>query len=163
MITAAFEWEYRRNFPDGVPKTESQLKAETAVAHEIAESINNSKGKKRKIYKFLSRLVKSNSLESEIVHIGKVIDDIIGVFGKNLYRLNEEELSYSEMGKRLSSQRNHYAHGDLDQGFIGLSLPDLMYMEYIIYAIQLNHYGIDAKHIRCAINDLFHLNFALPS
>lgn len=163
MITAAFEWEYRRNFPDGVPKTESQLKAETAVAHEIAESINNSKGKKQKIYKFLSRLVKSNSLESEIVHIGKVIDDIIGVFGKNLYRLNGEELSYSEMGKRLSSQRNHYAHGDLDQGFIGLSLPDLMYMEYIIYAIQLNHYGIDAKHIRCAINDLFHLNFALPS
>lgn len=48
-------------------------------------------------------------------------------------------------------------------GFIGLSLPDLMYMEYIIYAIQLNHYGIDAKHIRCAISDLFHLNFALPS
>ena len=24
MITAAFEWEYRRNFPDGAPKTESQ-------------------------------------------------------------------------------------------------------------------------------------------
>lgn len=163
MITAAFEWEYRRNFPEGVPKTESQLNVETAVAHEIEENINNSKGKKRKIYKFLSRLVRSNSLESEIVHIGKVIDDIIGVFGKNLYRLNEEELSYSEMGKRLSSQRNHYAHGDLDQEFIGLSLLDLMYMEYIIYAIQLNHYGIDAKHIRCAINDLFHLNYALPS
>lgn len=126
----------------------------------ILESAMNFEFDPTNDYYFIFRLW---SVESEIVHIGKVINDIIGVFGKNLYRLNEEELSYSEMGKRLSSQRNHYAHGDLDQGFIGLSLLDLMYMEYIIYAIQLNHYGIDAKHIRCAINDLFHLNYDLPS
>ena len=71
------------------------------------------------------------------------------------------KLEYSEMGKRLSSQRNHYAHGDLNQEFIGLSLLDLMYMEYMLYAIQLNYYGIDEKNIRRAINDLFHLNYAI--
>lgn len=90
-----------------------------------------------------------------------MIDNIIGVFGKHLYHLNGEELKYSEMGKRLSSQRNHYAHGDLDQEFIGLSLLDLMYMEYALYAIQLNYYGVDEKNIRRAINDLFHLNYAI--
>ena len=105
--------------------------------------------------------MKSDSLESEIIHTGKVIDDIIGVFGKHLYHLNGEELKYPEMGKRLSSQRNHYAHGDLDQEFIGLSLLDLMYMEYVVYAIQLNYYGIDEKNIRRAINELFHLNYAI--
>ena len=161
MITAAFEWEYKRNFPDGVPKKEARLKAEAAVTDEIDEKIKSSAGKKREIYKFLKRLVKSDSLESEIIHTGKVIDDIIGVFGKHLYHLNGEELKYSEMGKRLSSQRNHYAHGDLDQEFIGLSLLDLMYMEYVLYAIQLNYYGIDEKNIRRAINDLFHLNYAI--
>lgn len=144
-----------------MPKKEARLKAEAAVTDEIDEKIKSSTGKKREIYKFLKRLVKSDSLESEIIHTGKVIDNIIGVFGKHLYHLNGEELKYSEMGKRLSSQRNHYAHGDLDQEFIGLSLLDLMYMEYALYAIQLNYYGVDEKNIRRAINDLFHLNYAI--
>lgn len=91
MITAAFEWEYKRNFPDGVPKKEARLKAEAAVTDEIDEKIKSSAGKKREIYKFLKRLVKSDSLESEIIHTGKVIDNIIGVFGKHLYHLNGGE------------------------------------------------------------------------
>ena len=87
--------------------------------------------------------------------------DIIGVFGKHLYHMNGEELKYSEMGKRLSSQRNNYAHGNLDKEFIGLSLLDLMYMEYVLYAMQLNYYGVDTTNIRHAINELFHLNYAI--
>lgn len=63
------------------------------------------------------------------------------------------------MGKRLASQRNHFAHGDLDKDFIGLSLLDLMYMEYVIYAMQLKYYGVEDKNIRKSINDLFKLNF----
>lgn len=46
MITAAFEWEYKRNFPDGVPKKEARLKAEAAVTDEIDEKIKSSAGKK---------------------------------------------------------------------------------------------------------------------
>lgn len=127
MITAAFEWEFRRSFPDGITKSSATLKAEDAVAEEIQKLLDTADGRKqRKIYQFLQRLVRSDSLESEIVHTGKVIDDIIGVFGKHLYRMNGEELKYSEMGKRLSSQRNNYAHGNLDKEFIGLSLLDLM-------------------------------------
>jgi len=75
--------------------------------------------------------------------------------------MNGEELKYSEMGKRLSSQRNDYAHGNLDKDFIGLSLLDLMYMEYVLYAMQLNYYGVDTTNIRHAINELFHLNYAI--
>ncbi len=162
MITAAFEWEFRRNFPDGIAKSSTTLSAEDAVAKNIQELLDNAKGRKQqKIYKFLQRLVRSDSLESEIVHTGKFIDDIIGVFGKHLYKLNGQEMKYSEMGKRLSSQRNNYAHGNLDKEFIGLSLLDLMYMQYIIYAMQLYYYGVDVTNIRHAINDVFQLNFAI--
>lgn len=162
MITAAFEWEFQRSFPEGITKSESSLKAEDAVAEKIQQLLEYAdNGKQRKIYKFLQRLVRSDSLESEIIHTGKVIDDIIGVFGKHLYRMNSQELKYSEMGQRLSSQRNNYAHGNLDKEFIGLSLLDLMYMEYVLYAMQLHYYGIDTTNIRHAINDLFHLNYAI--
>lgn len=65
------------------------------------------------------------------------------------------------MGKRLADQRNHFAHGDLSKEFIGLSLLDLIYLEYIIYALPLKHYNIPDDKIRKSINDLFHLNFAL--
>ena len=45
--------------------------------------------------------------------------------------------------------------------FIGLSLLDLIYMEYVIYAMQLKYYGIDDNNIRKSINELFHLSFAI--
>ena len=59
------------------------------------------------------------------------------------------------------TQRNHFAHGDLDKDFIGLALLDLMYLEYVVYAMQMKHYRIEDTNIRNAINELFHLNFAL--
>ena len=65
------------------------------------------------------------------------------------------------MGQRLADQRNHFAHGDLDKDFIGLSLLDLIYLEYVIYAMQLRFYGIDNVEIQRAINELFHLSFAI--
>lgn len=65
------------------------------------------------------------------------------------------------MGERLANQRNHFAHGDLDKDFIGLSLLDLIYLEYVIYAMQLKHYGIGNDCIIKSINDLFHLNYSI--
>lgn len=162
MIMAAFEWEFRRCFPDGITKSAATISAEDAVYTEIQKLLDCAGNRKeRRLYQFLQRLVKSDSLESEIIHTGKELDGIIGVFGKNLYSRNNQELKYSEMGKRLSSQRNNYAHGNLDKEFIGLSLLDLMYMEYVLYAMQLNYYSVDTTNIRHAINDLFHLNYAI--
>lgn len=162
MIMAAFEWEFRRSYPGGVTKREATIKAEDAVAAQIQKLMETAdNGKQHSIYKFLQRLVKSDSLESEIIHTGKEIDTVIGDFGKHLYNIYGYELNYSQMGKRLSSQRNNYAHGNLDKEFIGPSLLDLMYMEYVIYTMQLKYYGIDTINIRHAVNDLFHLNFAI--
>ena len=161
MITAAFEWEFRRLYPEGVEKTAATIEAEKTVSDRIQECINETSGKQKKIFKFLKRLVKSDSLQSELIQMGKDFSGIIGVFGDRLYRLNEQELQYTEMGQRLADQRNHFAHGDLDKEFIGLSLLDLIYLEYVIYAMQLKKYKIQDIEIQKSINELFHLSLAI--
>lgn len=161
MITAAFEWEFRRQYPDGVEKSEATIEAEQAVSDCLQQHIDEASGRQKKIYRFLKKLVKSDSLQSEIIQMGKDFSGIIGAFGDHLYQLNEQELKYAEMGKRLADQRNHFAHGDLDMNFIGLSLLDLIFLEYSVYAMQLKHYGVQDADIQKSINELFHLGFAL--
>ena len=161
MITAAFEWEFHRTYPNGVPKKEATISIENEAIEALQILIDSSTGKLKCKYKFLSKLIRSDSLQTELVKIGEDFDSIIGNFGKHLYSLNGEELIYSSMGERLSSQRNHFAHGALDKDFIGLALLDLMYLEYVVYAMQMKHYGLEDTNIRNAINELFHLNFAL--
>lgn len=161
MITAAFEWEFRRLYPDGVRKSEATIKAEEIAAEAIDGLLASSRGKLKGIYKFLKRLVKSSSLQSEIIQVGKDFDDIVGVFGRQLYRINDENLVYAEMGQRLSKQRNDFAHGNLDKDIIGLAVLDLVFLEFILYAMQLKYYGVNDKNIQRAINDLFQRRFAL--
>lgn len=161
MITAAFEWEFHRAYPDGVPKKEAAIKVENEAGEAIQSLIDSSSGKLKRKYQFLKKLIKSDSLQAEIVKMSEDFDKVIGNFGKHLYHLNGENLVYSEMGQRLAEQRNHFAHGDLDKDFIGLSLLDLIYMEYVIYAMQLRFYGIDDINIQKSINELFHLNCSI--
>lgn len=161
MITAAFEWTFKKNYPDGISKKPTTIKAEETATEKLSELVDSSKGKLKKIYKFLKKLIGSNSLKTEIEQVGKDYADIIDVFGNRLYFLNKETLKYNEMGARLSQQRNNFAHGNLDKDFIGLSLLDLIYLEYIVYVMQLKEYGVDNKSIQRAINDLFGCSLAL--
>ena len=157
MITAAFEWEFKRLYPDGIQKTESQIALEEEIHQELQTHIDITTGKKRGKYKYLQKFVRSDSLQAKIIQIGKDFAGIIDTFGKRLYQANGLELKYHEIGNRLADQRNHFAHGDLDKEFIGKSLLDLIFLQFIIYAMQLHYYGIDDRNIRKAINDLFQL------
>ena len=159
MIMAAFEWEFKRMYPDGIPKDSNTIQIENEAMEAIEDLINKSKGKLKKKYKFLKNLIISDNLQSKIIKTGNDFDDAIGNFGKNLYELNNEILDYSKMGDRLANQRNNFAHGNLNKDFIGFSLLDLIYLEYIIYAMQLRYYGISDINIRKAINNLFRLNY----
>lgn len=159
MIMAAFEWGFKRMYPDGIPKDSNTIQIENEAMEAIEDLINKSKGKLKKKYKFLKNLISSDNLQSKIIKTGNDFDDAIGNFGKNLYELNNEILDYSKMGDRLANQRNNFAHGNLNKDFIGFSLLDLIYLEYIIYAMQLRYYGISDINIRKAINNLFRLNY----
>ena len=161
MITAAFEWEFKRNYPKGIEKRQKTKEAEENVTKIIDNLIKDNSGKSKDILKFLKKLIKTDNLESRIVEYGKQYGTISDIFGNNLYNINDEQLNYKKMGKRLSDQRNHFAHGDIDKEFIGLSLLDLIYLEYVIYIMQLKFYGLDDDKIKNAINDLFRCNIAL--
>lgn len=155
MITAAFEWEFKRLYQNGITKSEETLAIEATATEEIQKLIDKSTGDLKRKYKFLRKLISSNSLQSEVVHVGNELGEIIDLFGKRLYSMNDTDLLYSEMGKRLADQRNNYAHGNLDIDFIDKSLIDLIYTERIVYAMQLKLYGVETKNIQNAINDLF--------
>lgn len=161
MITAAFEWEFRKLYPNGVLKKDATVRAEEAVAQCIQEHIDQSSGKQKEIFRLLKKSISFSPLQAEITQTGKDLSGIVGKFGDRLYRINGEELKYTEMGQRLAQQRNNFAHGNLDKDFKGLSLLDLVFMEYILYAMQLKYFGIQDINIQKAINDLFHLSFAL--
>lgn len=158
MITSAFEWEFKRNYKNGIDKNKKTIEAEDKVESEINKLIETSSGKSKKIYKFLKKLIRSDSLSTEIKQVSKDYNDLIDIFGQHLYRLNNEKLDYNNMGGRLATQRNNFAHGNLDKEFIGNSLLDLIFLEYIIYIMQLKRYNIDDISIKKAINELFGCN-----
>lgn len=161
MITAGFEWEFTRNYPNGIKKSDKTIKAERIVTNFINDLIKHHTSKTKEIFKYLKKLISTDNLESRIITYGNDYDSISTDFGNNLYNLNSEKLKYNEMGTRLAEQRNHFAHGDIDKEFIGLSLLDLIYLEYIIYIIQLKFYGVKDEKIKFAINDLFSCHLAL--
>lgn len=161
MITAAFEWEFRRIFPDGVVKKDKKIEAEKQATQVLQELIDDSTGELRSIYKYLQKNIGSNPLSGKIAFVGKSLAETIDMFGKYLYSLNDEELKYSEMGERLSQQRNNFAHGNLDKDFVGLSLLDLIFLEIVLYAMQLKYYGLEDINIKKAVNELFHKNLVI--
>ena len=161
MITAAFEWEFRNLYPNGIPKSESTLKVESQIEEAIKELIDSSSGDLKRKYKLLLKTAKFSSLENKVIKIGEDFHDIIGIFGDRLYKMNGEQLSYKEMGDRIAKQRNNFAHGNLDNDFIGSSLLDVIYMEYIVYAMQLKKYGVSDLNIKKSINDLFNLRLSI--
>ena len=161
MITAAFEWEFRRIFPNGVVKKNKKIEAEKQATQILQELIDDSTGELRNIYKYLQKNIGSSPLSGKIAFVGKSLAETIDMFGKYLYSLNDEELNYSEMGERLSQQRNNFAHGNLDKDFVGLSLLDLIFLEIVLYAMQLKYYGLEDLNIKKAVNELFHKNLVI--
>lgn len=65
------------------------------------------------------------------------------------------------MGLRLGNQRNHFAHGDIDEEFINESLIDVVFLETVLYAMQLRCYDIEKIDVQKAIKDLFHYSIAI--
>lgn len=161
MIVSAFEWIFELLYKDGIPKDDKRIKAENEVETEISELRNKATGKKKGIYKFLLKLVRTPNLSSKIIQVEKDYPEILNTFGNWLYSKNGETLNYSEIGDRLANQRNHFAHGELDKKFINLSLLDLCFLEYIVYALQLKYYNIDDKKIKKSIKNLFGIPIAV--
>lgn len=148
-------------FPEGIKKKEKKIKAEETVVQLLTPLIENNTGEIKSILKYLKKCVGNDPLSSKLTFVGIELGNIIDIFGKHLYALNGKKLKYSEMGERLAAQRNNFAHGNLDKDFDELALLDLIYLELILYAMQLKFYGVEDVKIKKAINDLFHKNIRI--
>lgn len=161
LTTAAFEWEFKKLFKNGIPHSQKTMKAKEKSTNEIENLIKKSKGKEKKIYKNLLKFISLEGFAENLEYTCNSLKEIIYPFGKRLYELNNEELDYKKMGERLSQQRNHFAHGDLDQEFIGLALLDLIFLKEIVYAMQMKRFEIPNENIKRSLNKLFNAGIQL--
>lgn len=163
LTSAAFEWEFAQTYPSGVVKSEARVAAEQQAAARMDECINQSSGKAKTILKYAKKSIGFSNLESKIVQAGRDFHEMIGVFGEGLYKRNDEEFSYEVIGSRLAEQRNNFAHGNIDKDFKGAAILDLLFLRYLVYAMQLKRIGVSVANTRRAINELFDLRYYLPA
>ena len=161
MTTAAFEWEFKKMYKDGIPHSNKTNEAKEKAKSKIENLIRISKGKEKKIYKNLLKFITLEGFSENLEYTCNNLNEIIRPFGDRLYGLNNEKLDYKKMGERLAKQRTHFAHGDLDKEFIGLALLDLIFLEEIVYAMQLKKCGISNENIKRSLNKLFNAGIVL--
>lgn len=163
LRTAALEWEFSRLFSEDKWKSEQRKKLEDEVSKELECLIETAAGKKKKIYKELKKSVISYlSLSQKINQIFEEYGaNLLDLFGRSMYKLNNISYDHSKIGERIGRQRNSFAHGNLDKEFINESLLDIVFLEQIVLAMQLKYFGINEIEIKKIINDVFHHNLSL--
>jgi len=160
MTTAAFEAEFSRLYPNGLPTSENRTKAQSTVEVTIQNLIETTHGKEKDIYKFLKKMIRTDATKDKVALAARDYGDIADIFGKHLFALNHVEFEYTTIGQRVFDQRNIFAHGKRSD-FISGAFLDVTYLEYLIYGMQLAKYGIEKLNIQRAINKLFGQNLAL--
>ncbi|MBQ6827408.1 MAG: hypothetical protein IJO46_05275, partial [Thermoguttaceae bacterium] len=150
LITTAFEWEFKRFIDELANKKKKMGKIDERETPLVA--IFNKDNKKKKGGK-----KKEVWLSQKIEKCGEHFDAIVGDYGRVLYSLNGEKFKLSDAARRLARQRNDYAHGNLEREFDYKSSLALIYLLYLVYAIQLRRHGVNDAEVKKAINDLFDL------
>lgn len=161
MVTAALEWLFKSIYPDGLPHSDKKIEAQEKIKQDLTSRISETTGEIKQQYKFLLKLVGSDSLSQKIVQMGKDYDKLIKNFGEYLYNINnqKEDFIYSKIGQRVERQRNNFAHGNLDKEFEKTAVLDLIYLERVVYAIQLSRYNIRNDIIVEQVKRLFGMSF----
>lgn len=161
MITAAVEWIFKNLYPEGLRHSDKTIKVQEKIREELENRISESTGEIKKQYKFLQKLVGSDSLSQKIVQIGEDYDALLGAIGRYLYSINnlKEEFDYIKIGSRIQNQRNNFAHGNLDKEFEEIATLDVMFLEKAIYLLQLSSYGIDDDTALEQVKRLFGMKF----
>lgn len=159
LITSAFEWEYKQCYKNkNKEKSKSRIKAETQVAIKLDELEKNKElfsRKARQIFKRLKKDIEHISLAEKIIDVKNDYCNLVNYFGCKLYQRNNEIFDIDKVAKRLSKQRNDYAHGNLDEKVEELSFLDLRFIEIVVYILQMSRYHNSVDNTIKAIEKLF--------
>jgi len=155
MIMAAFEGEYDRLNPTKIQKRK-KVQAQNAVRVTLEKHIMNTTGEEKSIYRRFLNQVEYRPLMDEIHSSMKKHLDVIQIFGK--YRCETNEFDSLKIAKRLATQRDAFAHGNLAKPFEMESVHDIRLMEYLVFTMQLSKYKIPDENIIGIIKKLFKIN-----
>ena len=166
LTTAGFEWEFSQLFPEGKAKKQARINAEAIVNEELIQledKYSCKNGRAKKIINKLHDFVDLTGLDTNLDYTFNQLDDITKIFANQLYRMNDEKVIYKDMGHRLAEQRNDFAHGNLNKDFSNLAMLDIIFLERVIYMMQLKRLGLDNYNIKNCINDLFQCHMIIDS
>lgn len=158
LIMAAFDWEFRKMYPDGLPKSSAREAAERIAKDTLSDLVESSTGKLKNIYKYLLDRTQDTSMQTKIAHTCNDNSEIASILGKQLYSSNSGALDFSLISERLGKQRNNFAHGNIQDPVSDHAVLDFLFLERIIYVMQLSRYLKDDTPIVNAISELFNLN-----
>ena len=160
IVSSAFEWEFKQLFPNGVEHNKTKMNQIADIKTDLLElSKNYGKQKGKIIEKIIENLGKDN-LESKLIYTNKKLKKVSEVFLKHLCNLNDIATK-NKIFTNLQKLRNDFAHGNMDidvdsDGFVGI-----IYLERLVYIMQLKRFGLDDDNIKKAVNKLFGNNIAL--
>ena len=158
IVSSAFEWEFKQLFPNGVEHKKTN-KIEEIKNDLLQLSVNYDKQKKKVIKKIVEEIGRDN-LESKIIYTNKRLSNISEIFLQYLCDFNYIK-NKNTIFTNLQKLKNDFAHGNSDididsDGFVGI-----IYLERLIYIMQLKRFGLDDENIKRAINKLFGGNIAV--
>lgn len=164
LLFTAFESEYETFFGSEPIRSDRYFD----VKEDILELLNRYKETcpNRKSKDYVESFKTSISYNDKILSacIGKVIEsnlETIKIFLLREYQGYEPKL-INDMSQRLSTMRNHIAHGNLNLEIEPINISDLKILESLIYMMRLSSLGISKESIQKGICKLIGYNIYIP-
>ncbi|MCX7759356.1 MAG: hypothetical protein N2169_07120 [bacterium] len=155
-IMAAFEWEYRSL--DFSNTTGKQPEIEKEILLEVIDKlIKKTSGKSKKHFKLYKKILGNIDLNlcEKLKSVFEKYENYLNPIAKQRFYLNNIEFKYTDMAERLASQRNNFAHGNLDKPLDVLSVLDIEVLKRLIYIIQLDKCRVDPEIIKSCFENVF--------
>lgn len=165
LIMAAFEWNVKQGYTITSGEKEKIVKKDLLEAIEKVAVEKGYTGKLKRKYNFFKKLLENVdvNLAGKISYVLDDLHSILFPFIESLYALNSKEPdAYETMGDRLQTQRNNYAHGNLDKTFNTDVILDIVTLEWANYAMVFKKLGYEDIEIRDLINCIFDRNMHFP-
>ena len=150
---SAFEAEFRYTFgTDTFESDEKTKEIENEVEAELSERIENSTGKKKKIYKGFKKHVHQQSLTDKIYHCLEMYKKPL----ESLLKSYVSEYELIDIAETCGGIRNVVDHGKKKRTENPVPEPEAFFtLRALIYTMQLKRIGLDDDSTKTAIEYLY--------
>lgn len=153
--TSGFEWEFDQMYPNGIHK-ESTINKSIKLSKKLdtLEFDSWEKGIIRNTKKHMLDI----SLEAKMNKVYEDLHTFSVPILNQILSLNEVNDKKS-IFKEVNELRNNFAHGEIKIDYGSDGILGIIYLERMIYVMQLKRLGLDDENIKKCINSLFTIIF----